>query len=53
LLFALLALANFTGIHLLHTLAGIEGVLCGSLALYIGMAQLLNQYYGRIVMPLA
>lgn len=53
LLFTLLALANFTGIHFLHTLAGIEGVMCGSLALYIGMAQLLNQYYGRVVMPLA
>lgn len=51
-LFALLTLANITGSHFIHTLAGIEGVVCGSIAIYIGMAQLLNESYGRVVMPL-
>lgn len=51
-LFALLTLANITGSQLLHTLAGIEGVICGSIAIYIGMGQLLNQYYGKVVMPM-
>ena len=51
-LFALLTLANITGSHFIHTLAGIEGVVCGFIAIYIGMAQLLNESYGRVVMPL-
>lgn len=51
-LFALLALANFTGSHTLHTLAGFEGIICGSIAIYIGMAQVINEYFGRTVMPL-
>lgn len=51
-LFALLTLANISGSHLIHTLAGIEGIVCGSMAIYIGMAQLLNETYGRVVMPL-
>jgi uncharacterized protein len=51
-LFALLILANITGSQFLHTIAGIEGVICGSIAIYIGMGQLVNEYYGRTVMPL-
>lgn len=53
LLFALLAAANFTGSHLIHTIAGIEGVICGSLALYIAMAELLESVYGRKVLPIS
>ncbi|MCC5928815.1 MAG: acetate uptake transporter [Cyclobacteriaceae bacterium] len=52
LLFALLAIATITGSKFIHTLAGLEGILCGSLAIYIGMAQLMNEYYGKVVMPL-
>jgi uncharacterized protein len=51
-LFALLTLANITGSHLIHTLAGFEGIICGSIAIYIGMGQLINEYYGRVVLPL-
>lgn len=50
-LFALLAIANFTGSHAVHTWAGIEGVICGSGALYISIAQLLQSVYGRTVLP--
>ena len=52
LLFALLAIANFTGNHMIHTIAGIEGVICGSIAVYIAMAQLFETVYGRQILPL-
>ncbi len=52
LLFALLAIANFTGSHLVHTIAGIEGVICGSIAVYMAMAQLFESVYGRQILPL-
>jgi len=52
LLFALLAIANATGSHTIHTLAGYEGVLCGASALYTGMAQVINEMYGKQVLPL-
>lgn len=51
-LFFLLALANATGSHTIHTIAGVEGVICGLSALYTGMAQVINEYYGRSIMPL-
>jgi len=51
-LFALLSLASFTGSHLIHTIAGIEGVICGASALYIAIATLLLETYGRKVLPL-
>jgi len=52
LLFALLAIANFTGSHLIHTIAGIEGVICGATALYIAMAQLYENVFQRQILPL-
>ena len=51
-LFALLALANFTGSHAIHTFAGYEGIVCGSLALYEAAALVINEKYGRTVLPL-
>ncbi len=51
-LFFLLALANATGSHTIHTIAGVEGVICGLAALYTGMAQVINEYYGRSILPL-
>lgn len=38
--------------HIFHKLAGFEGILCGAAALYTGMAQVLNEMYGRIVLPI-
>ncbi|TRX70312.1 GPR1/FUN34/YaaH family transporter [Carboxylicivirga sp. M1479] len=52
LLFALLAIANFTGSHLIHTIAGIEGVICGASALYIAIATLLVEVYGKQILPM-
>jgi uncharacterized protein len=51
-LFILLAISNASENHLIHIIAGYEGIFCGLTALYTAMAQLLNEMYGRIVMPL-
>ncbi|MBS2212397.1 acetate uptake transporter [Carboxylicivirga mesophila] len=51
-LFALLAIANFTGSHLIHTIAGIEGVFCGASALYIAIGTLLVEVYGKQILPM-
>ncbi len=52
LLFFLLAIADFTGNEDLHTVAGYEGILCGLSAIYGCVAQILNEVYGRTVLPL-
>lgn len=51
-LFMLLAIANFTGSHLIHTIAGYEGILCGALAMYEAIAQVVNESLGKKVFPL-
>jgi len=51
-LFFLLAIADATGSHLIKTIAGYEGILCGFSAIYTGLAQVLNEVYGRTVAPL-
>jgi len=51
-LFFLLALANFTGSHAIHTLAGFEGIVCGAFALYEAAALVINEKKGRQALPL-
>lgn len=51
-LFFLLAGAEFSGNGGLAHFAGYEGIVCGALAMYAGLAQILNELYGRIVWPL-
>jgi len=51
-LFFLLAIADATGSKVIGTLAGYEGVFCGFSAIYAGLAQVLNEVYGRCVLPL-
>ena len=51
-LFALLAAANFTGSHTLHTLAGYEGIVCGVFAFYEAAALMINEKSGRALLPL-
>lgn len=50
-LFALLAVATFTGSHLLHTVAGYEGILCGFFAFYEALALTVNEKRGKIIFP--
>lgn len=51
-LFFLLALANFTGSASVHVIAGYVGIFCGLSAIYNAMGQIINQEYGRTIMPL-
>jgi len=50
-LFFLLAASEFTGNAAIHKFAGYEGIVCGVLALYDAMAQILNEKYNRVVLP--
>jgi succinate-acetate transporter protein len=51
-LFFLLAARDFTGSELIGTIAGFEGIFCGASAIYFAMAQVLNNEYGRTVLPI-
>ena len=51
-LFFLLAIHHATGIALIKTIAGIEGIVCGFSAIYLAMAEVINEYYGRVVLPI-
>lgn len=53
LLFFMLAYADFsgTGADFKHV-TGYEGIVCGLSAIYTGLALVLNELYGRIVLPL-
>jgi len=52
LLFLLLSVANFTESESIHTLAGYVGIFCGLSAIYSAMGQVINQEFGKNVMPL-
>lgn len=51
-LFFLLAAGDFTGISVIKTIAGYEGIFCGVSAIYGAMAQTLNEVYNKKVLPL-
>jgi succinate-acetate transporter protein len=51
-LFWLLALADATEIEVITRVAGLEGIVCGLSAIYAALAQVLNELYGRVVLPL-
>ena len=51
-LFFLLAIGDFTGNAMIKVVAGFDGLLCGAIAVYAGLAQVLNEVYGRVVAPL-
>lgn len=52
LLFFLLSIGNFTGSTLILTIAGYEGIICGFTAIYAAMAQVINETYGKVVLPI-
>lgn len=52
LLFFLLALGDYTGSQTIKLIAGYEGILCGFSAIYTALAQVLNEVYGREVVPI-
>jgi succinate-acetate transporter protein len=52
LLFFLLAAGNYAENESIIKVAGFEGIICGGSAIYTGIANLLNEVYGRKVLPL-
>jgi succinate-acetate transporter protein len=51
-LFVLLAIRDMAGSTLVGKIAGWEGIVCGLSAIYAGIAQVLNEVYGKVVLPL-
>ncbi|MGE9551017.1 acetate uptake transporter [Erwinia amylovora] len=51
-LFALLAYGNITGNHAVLRFAGYEGIVCGASAIYLAMAEVINEQLGRTVLPI-
>ena len=51
-LFFLLSIGDFTGIHTIITIAGFVGIFCGLSAIYSAMGQIINAEYGKNVIPL-
>ena len=51
-LFFLLAIRDWTGSSLIGTIAGWEGIFCGSSAIYLAIAEILNEKYDQIVLPI-
>jgi succinate-acetate transporter protein len=51
-LFVLLAVRDWADSALIGKIAGWEGIVCGLSAIYAGVAQVLNEVYGKVVLPL-
>ncbi len=51
-LFFLLAASDITGSATLKLIAGYEGIFCGFSAIYLAMAEVLNEKYGRTILPI-
>jgi len=52
-LFFMLAIGDFTGASAgFKHLTGYEGIVCGFSAIYAGLAQVLNELFGKTVLPL-
>lgn len=50
-LFFLLSIGDATGNAVITKIAGYEGIICGLSAMYTGLAQVLNESYGRVILP--
>jgi succinate-acetate transporter protein len=51
-LFFLLALGDFLNSPVIKIIAGIEGVFCGFSAIYLAMAEVINESLGRVVIAI-
>jgi hypothetical protein len=52
LLFFLLALGDYSESQIIKHIAGYEGIICGFSAIYTGIALVLNEVYGKTVLPI-
>lgn len=50
-LFFLLAISDFTGNASIRIFAGYEGIVCGLSAMYGCFAQVINEVYGKVILP--
>jgi succinate-acetate transporter protein len=50
-LFFLLTAVKLTGNTDLLLITGVEGIICGASAIYTGIAEVLNEVYDRVVLP--
>jgi succinate-acetate transporter protein len=48
----LLAVRDWFGNETIGKIAGWEGIVCGSSAIYLAMAEVLNEKFGRTVLPI-
>ncbi|WP_439651972.1 acetate uptake transporter [Methanooceanicella nereidis] len=51
-LFFVIAIGDYTGEALIKTIGGYIGIFCGSCAFYLAMADILNETFGRKVLPI-
>ncbi|MFC1969469.1 acetate uptake transporter [Chloroflexota bacterium] len=51
-LFFLLAIGDATGNTIITRIAGFEGIIVGISAIYTGLAQVLNEVYGKTIAPI-
>jgi succinate-acetate transporter protein len=51
-LFFLLAAKDLTGSVLLGKIAGFEGIICGLSAIYLAMAEVINEQHGSNILPI-
>ncbi len=51
-LFFLLAIKDWTGIASIGVIAGFEGIICGLSAIYLAMAEVINESWGKTVLPI-
>jgi succinate-acetate transporter protein len=52
LLFILLAISDFTGSASLKQFAGYEGIFCGFSAIYLALAEVINEKFGKTILPI-
>jgi uncharacterized protein len=50
-LFLLLAIRDWFGSKTIGTIAGYEGILCGLSAIYLAMAEVINETQGKTILP--
>ena len=51
-LFWLLAAKDWSGSALIGKVAGFEGIVCGASAIYLAMAEVINEAHGKTVLPI-
>jgi len=50
-LFFILAMGDFTGNRSIRVIGGYEGIFCGSSAVYLAIAEILNETYEKVILP--